>query len=214
MIEKVNILIVDDHKMFLEGIQSILQKSPIIKNIHVATNGEEALKTLKHTNFDIVISDIDMPSMDGIELTQKITHIHNNIKIIIVSSHANGETITKAIKKGANGYLLKNTGKTELFKAIETVISGQNYFSNNIKEIISNSIFNPIKTKKQSVKLSSRENEVLLLISQEKNTQEIANELFISFNTVETHRKNLIRKIGTKNMVGLVKYAIQQGLVN
>ncbi|WP_308302191.1 response regulator transcription factor [Psychroflexus sp. MES1-P1E] len=136
-----------------------------------------------------------------------------NIKIIAVSSHYNSEIITRAIKAGINGYLLKNTGKVELITAITSVFSDTNYFSEEVKQIINNSLFNAKDTTVSAVKLSEREMEILILISQEENTQEIAEALFISVNTVETHRKNLMRKIGTKNMIGLVKYAIQQDII-
>lgn len=101
----------------------------------------------------------------------------------------------------------------QLLKAIEKVYEGEKYFSEEVKNIVNDSLYNPIKTEEQLVKLSRREEEVLRLISEEKNTKEIAEELFIAFNTVEVHRKNLMRKIGTKNMVGLVKYALQQGII-
>lgn len=209
----VRLLVVDDHKMFLEGMHSILRDVPFIESIEIAHNGEQALKLIKSTDPNVIITDIDMPNIDGIELTQIIKSNRPSIKIIAVSSHYKSSVIASAIRVGINGYIIKNTGKTELIKAITSVNEGTNYFSVEVRQIMSDSIFNSINVESTAVKLSERETEILILISQEKNTQEIANALYISVNTVETHRKNLMRKIGTKNMIGLVKYAIQQGLV-
>ena len=213
MEKKIKLFIIDDHKMFLEGIQSILNEAPFIEVIATAKNGKEALKILNNFKLDVLITDINMPELNGIELTEIIKKQYAKTKVIAVSSHAESKIISKAIKAGVNGYILKNTGKTELLKAIAQVYKGKNYYSEEVKEIMDDSLFNPKKVEKQLVKLSNREQEILKLISEEKKTQEIATELFISPNTVEVHRKNLMRKIGTKNMVGLVKYAIQQGII-
>lgn len=211
---KIKVLLVDDHAMFLDGVQSILKELNIVAIAGIAKKGSDALKLIGINQPDIVITDIEMPEMTGINLTKKIKKLDKEIKVIVVSSHANSKTITDAINAGANSYIFKNTGKKELFKTIELVFKGENYFPLEVKETLSNSLFDPKKKKEEAVKLSKRETEVLTLISKEKSTQEISEALFISINTVETHRKNLMRKIGTKNMVGLVKYAIQQGIVS
>lgn len=209
---KIKLLIVDDHKMLLDGIKSILEDVPFIEIIAVAKDGTEALGLLKTITPDIMITDIDMPNIDGIELTKRVKVAFSIIKIIALTSHYKSAVIASTIKAGVNGYLLKNTDKIEFVEAIETVYNGENYFSKDVKKIISDSIFNAKEAKENNVKLRDREKEVLRLISKEKSTKEIAELLFISVNTVETHRKNLMRKIGTKNMVGLVKYAIQQDI--
>jgi DNA-binding NarL/FixJ family response regulator len=213
-LKKINIFIVDDHNMFLEGITAILSYVENIAIIGTAHNGEEALKLIPNAIPDVLITDIDMPIIDGIELTKQIKLKYPNIKIIVVSSHYNSSIISNALKAGINGYILKNTGKKELCIAIEIVYKGDNYFNNEIKQIISNSIFNNNETKNNAIHLSDREKEILILISNEKSSQEIAEILNLSINTIETHRKNLMRKICTKNMIGLVKYAIQQGLID
>ena len=177
-------------------------------------NGLEAIKLTNSFLPDVIITDLTMPELDGIELTKKIKDSYENIKVLVVSSHIEGEMISKAIKAGINGYIFKNTGKTELLKAIKKIAEGENYYTEEVKESLQNSLFNPAKARKQVANISTREKEILQLIAEELNTQEIAEKLFISPNTVEVHRKNLMRKIGTKNMIGLVKYAIQQGIVN
>ena len=149
---------------------------------------------------------------DKRNLCKKLKNINEELKVIAISNFDEVSFVKRMLNNGANGYLLKNTDKTEFVEAIETVYNGENYFSKDVKKIISDSIFNAKEAKENNVKLRDREKEVLRLISKEKSTKEIAELLFISVNTVETHRKNLMRKIGTKNMVGLVKYAIQQDI--
>jgi DNA-binding NarL/FixJ family response regulator len=211
--KRIKLFIVDDHKMFLEGVSSILKTIENITVLATAKNGEEALKILPNFIPDVLITDIDMPIIDGIELTKQVKSEYPDIKIIAVSSHYKSTIIVNAIQAGINGYIFKNTGRVELHKAIESVFKGNNYFNEEVKEIISDSIFNLKETKASTVNLSEREKEVLIHISNEKNSQEIAVLLSLSIYTVETHRKNLMRKIGTKNMIGLVKYAIQQDII-
>lgn len=211
---QIELVIVDDHLMFLDGIQSILSTYEHIVISGIAKNGKEAIKLIKQQRPSIVITDIEMPEINGIELTKHVKKVNENIGVIVVSSHSNSKMISDAIKAGASSYIFKNTGKKELIETIERVYAGESYFPDEVKQTLNNSLFNPKKAKQEAVKLSKREAEVLTLISKEKSTQEISEALFISVNTVETHRKNLMRKIGTKNMVGLVKYAIQQGIVN
>jgi DNA-binding NarL/FixJ family response regulator len=211
--KRIKLFIVDDHKMFLEGVSSILKTIENITVLATAKNGEEALKILPNFIPDVLITDIDMPIIDGIELTKQVKSEYPDIKIIAVSSDYKSTIIVNAIQAGINGYIFKNTGRVELHKAIESVFKGNNYFNEEVKEIISDSIFNLKETKASTVNLSEREKEVLIHISNEKNSQEIAVLLSLSIYTVETHRKNLMRKIGTKNMIGLVKYAIQQDII-
>ena len=213
MKKKIKLFLVDDHKMFLQGIFSILNETPHFNIVGVANNGEEALTKIKPLNPDIVITDIEMPKMDGLQLTNEIKQLNLDIKVIITSSHGKISMIEKAKNEDVEGYLLKNTGKIELLNAIHTVFEGGKYFSEEVLKIHNESLFSSKKVAENKVTLSPREIDVLKCISQEKNTQEIAETLHISINTVDTHRKNLMRKIGAKNMVGLVKYAIQQGLV-
>lgn len=209
----IRLLIVDDHKMFLEGIRALLNDISYIKIQAVASHSEQALKLLENLQIDVLITDIEMPDIDGIELTEMVKTKHPNVKILAVSSHTKSSIISRAIDAGVHGYVLKNTGPLELLKALNKLYKGENYFGNDVRTIINESIFNQKKLDKDFVKLSNREEEILILISQEKKTQEIAETLFISPNTVEVHRRNLMRKIGTNNMVGLVKYAIKHGFI-
>lgn len=204
---------VDDHKMFLEGIFYLLADEAGLEVVGSAHQGAEALPRIKALRPDIVISDIEMPEMDGIQLAKAVKQLGLEAKVIMVSSHSDTLMIEKVKKAEIDGYLLKNTGRIELLTAIREVYKGGKYFSEEIVRIHNEGLFSQTKKKQQKVNLSPREVEVLGCISQELSTQEISERLHISVNTVDTHRKNLMRKIGAKNMVGLVKYAIQQGLI-
>ncbi|KAF2339729.1 response regulator transcription factor [Flavobacterium nitrogenifigens] len=211
---KIKLLIADDHTMFLQGIISLLEQEQNITIVGKAINGIEALKIVKNTDVDFIILDITMPEMDGIQLSKILKKNHPNIKILIVSTHSNVMIISRLIRIGVNGYLLKNAEKEDLLKAINTIASGENYFAEELQE---KHFINSTKIEKQIsnlTELSSREKEILILIAQEYNTAEIAEKTFISLNTVNTHRRNLLSKLNAKNTAGLVKYAVENGLVD
>lgn len=212
--KKINLLIADDHTMFLEGIVSLLGQESDINIIGKAYNGIEALDIIKTTSVDLVILDISMPEMDGIELTKILKKKYPEIKILVVSTHSNVNIISRLIRIGVNGYLLKNAEKSELLEAIHSIMEGNNYFS---EETEDKYICKQLRIEKQVLnltELSSREKEILVLIANEYNTAEIAEKTFISLNTVNTHRRNLLSKLNAKNTAGLVKYAVENGLVD
>lgn len=210
----VNLLIADDHTMFLQGITALLEQEPNITVIDKAINGIEALEIVKKGVVNFVILDISMPEMDGIELSKILKKQYPNVKILIVSTHSNVMVVSRLIRIGVNGYLLKNAEKEELLKAINTIASGENYFAEELEE---KHLSNSSRIEKQVsnlTELSSREKEILVLIAHEYNTAEIAEKTFISLNTVNTHRRNLLSKLNAKNTAGLVKYAVENGLVD
>lgn len=211
---KINLLIVDDHTMFLEGIISLLERESNITIIDKAINGIDALKIIQKATIDFIILDISMPEMDGIELSKILKKQYPHIKILILSTHSNVMILSRLIRIGVNGYLLKNAEKEELLKAINIIASGENYFTEELEE---KHFSNNTRIEKQIsnlTELSSREKEILVLIAQEYNTAEIAEKTFISLNTVNTHRRNLLSKLNAKNTAGLVKYAVENGLVD
>lgn len=211
---QINLLIADDHTMFLQGLISLLEQEPNITVIDKAVNGIEALEIIKKGVVDFIILDISMPEMDGIELSKILKKQHPDVKILIVSTHSNVMIVSRLIRIGVNGYLLKNAAKEELLKAINTIASGENYFAEELEE---KHLSNSSKIEKQVsnlTELSSREKEILVLIAHEYNTAEIAEKTFISLNTVNTHRRNLLSKLNAKNTAGLVKYAVENGLVD
>ncbi|MBL6449383.1 response regulator transcription factor [Fulvivirga sp. 29W222] len=210
--EKINILIVDDHHMFLEGLAALLAN---IQDVHLTgtlKNGKEALEFLESNTVDVVIMDISMPGMDGIELNKLIKDSYPHIKTMVLSTHSDPKTINKLIQDDVNGYLLKNADKSELLEAVYSLAKGQNYFSEEVKEKYTNSMFARQSKSNEEPPLSRREIEILKLIVAQNTTQEIAEKLFISQHTVNSHRKNLLSKLGLKNTAGLVKYALEEGI--
>ncbi|MGS2763015.1 response regulator transcription factor [Sinomicrobium sp. M5D2P9] len=208
--KKINIIIADDHLMFLEGINTILQDMPEIGEVHLATEGKQVIRLLNQFDIDLIISDISMPKMDGLELLTEIKKKHSDVKVIMLSMLDNHRTVHKVIQKGANGFVPKFTSKGELQKAVRTVIDGEQYFSELIKQRYMESVFE--RKKYKSIELSPREKEVLHLLGEELTSKEISEKLFISVNTVETHRKNILLKTGSKTTTGAVRYAIESGL--
>ena len=209
----IRIIIADDHQIFLEGLIALFNAIKNIDIIGTATNGVEAIDLLCKNKVDIAIIDIDMPEMDGVELNRAIKNEYPKVKTLILSTHSFPDKIAHFAKNGANGYLLKNAEKSELLTAIISIMAGENYFSEEVKKKYMNSIFTP-NNKDDTYQLSQREEEILKLIAKEYTAQEIAEELFISQHTVNTHRKNLLAKLNAKNIAGLVKYALQNGLLD
>lgn len=210
----IKLLLVDDHLMFLEGLKSLLVTEDNIEIVAVASSAEMALEILQTQAVDILISDISMPKIDGFELVGILKKKHPTVSTLMLSMHSEPAIITKLIQQDVNGYLLKNAEKGELLKAIRLIASGQNYFSEQVKTIYTESSFNRNKKDTAVVELSRREKEVLKLIVDECTAKEIADKLVISQHTVESHRKNIISKLGVKNVAGVVKYAIENGLVS
>ncbi|EPR74464.1 Transcriptional regulator [Winogradskyella psychrotolerans RS-3] len=196
--------------MFLEGINTILSDMQEIGDVHLATEGKQVLRLLNQFEIDLIISDISMPKMDGIELLTELKKKHSSVKIIMLSMLDNHRTVHKVIQKGADGFVPKFTSKEELQKAVRTVLNDEQYFSEIIKQRYLESVFE--RKKYKNIELSPREKEVLNLLGDELTSKEISEKLFISVNTVETHRKNILLKTGSKTTTGAVKYAIESGL--
>jgi DNA-binding NarL/FixJ family response regulator len=212
----IRIIIADDHQMFIDGLKSLLKPQKNFCVVGEAANGQQLLDLLQTTTTDIILMDVNMQVMDGIEATKQVKLNYPQIKILMLTMFSTRDYIEKVLRAGAHGYILKNTGKEELTQAIQTVMQGESYFS---KEVTAR-IMEGLQKKKAAendpmmVELTEREKDVLKLIVQECTTQEIADKLFISFHTVETHRKNLISKLNVKNIAGLVKFAILNGLAD
>lgn len=213
------ILIVDDHEVVRDGLKNILTSMDNISIAGEAGNGEDAVKMYSSLKPDLVIMDISMPGMNGIEATRVIKEKDPDARILILTMHDNQEYLNQIIRSGAKGFILKNTDKEELLDAVKTVAGGENFFSKDISKLI---IDNYIRTAKETEKtdaykevpLTKREIEILKLIASGYSNQEIANILYISYNTVDTHRKNIMHKLSIKNTAGLVRYAIEKGLIS
>jgi DNA-binding NarL/FixJ family response regulator len=204
------ILLVDDHKIIRDVLGRFIRQN-ITEDLEEANNGIEAINMIKKEKYDLVISDINMPKMDGIDLMKEIQNYNPELKVIALSMMDDSVSIKKMLKAGAVGYVLKEGNTAELTKAVEAVMSGNTYFSAVVQEKIIQSVIDGRKDHK-SAQLSNRELEILKLIFEEKSNQEIADVLFISLRTVETHKHNIMEKTGSKNMASLVKFAIREKL--
>ena len=213
---RIKVLIADDHKIFRDGIISILEREKDIEVTDEASNGQEVMDKISKKTVDVLVLDIDMGKPDGIEITETIKREYPDVKILILSMMGLREYIIHALEAGATGFLLKNAGKDEVLTAIRSVAKGDSYFSRDVSSILIEHISKPrpLRHKIADIPLSAREIEVLKLIAQEYSNPEIAKELYISIRTVDTHRRNLLEKLGAKNTAGLVKYAIQKGLAD
>tara|TARA_R110000868_G_C10732548_1_gene751736 strand:+ start:32 stop:685 length:654 start_codon:yes stop_codon:yes gene_type:complete len=215
--EQMNILIADDHKMFREGLAELLNKEHNMEVVGDVGSGKEIRELIGQQKVDIILMDIDMGETSGIEMTEEIKREHPDIKVLALSMHGDKSYIIKMLEAGANGYILKNAGKEEMINAIHTAANGNTYFSSQVSAKLLDHISNPLPAKKKKTEdtpLTDREIEVLVLISEEYSNPEIAEKLFISVRTVDTHRRNLLDKLGVKNTAGLVKYAIQKGFLD
>jgi DNA-binding NarL/FixJ family response regulator len=211
--EKLNILIVDDHKLFREGLKLLLTSLEEIGEVQEASDGEVFLNMIKTYTPDLVLMDIEMPRINGIEATIRALELNPDLKIMALSMYGDEEYFQKMIDAGVCGFLLKNSDFSEVKKAILTASQGNNYFT---KEILYR-LVNRIKTKSTqtdiAVALSDREIEVLQLICKGLSNQEIADKLFISKRTVDHHRASLLTKTDTKNAASLVIYAIKHKMI-
>lgn len=207
-----NIILADDHVMFLDGLHAILSELPEVNKIHLATDGQQVLQHLRQFDeIDLIISDINMPKLDGLALLTEVKKTRPEVKFFILSMLDDYRTINKVIKKEADGYLLKFADKDELKTAVQNVLAGEQHYGQTIKDRYMESVFE--RKKHEHVELSGREKEILVLLSEEFTSKEIAEKLFISVNTVETHRKNILLKTGAKTTTGAVKFALQNGIL-
>ena len=208
--KQLNIIIADDHSIFLEGITALISSSTI-KVVGNFKNGQEVLDFLKTQKVDLVISDINMPVMDGITLAKKAKKLYPDTKVMMLSMYEEKYIMNKALKAGADGYMSKNAGKKEILNAIERCMSGEKVTLSSSNKFTQKSIKNTEISIKKII-LTDREREILKLITEERNNTDIALALDISKRTVETHKKNMILKLGVTNTVGLIKIAIKNKL--
>jgi DNA-binding NarL/FixJ family response regulator len=212
----IRVVIADDHAIFREGLKVLLRSQPELTMIGEAGNGEELLAVVDSLNPDIVLTDIKMPKMDGISACKLICEKYAATKVIAISMFNDDNTIMGMLEAGATGYLLKNAEHHEMFGAIRTVYEGQSYYSPATTQCLARMIkerkFNPYR-QRSSVEFTQRELEVIRLICDQFMNKEIADELKVSIRTVESYRNSILEKIGAKNSVGIVLYAIKHKLV-
>lgn len=213
----INLAIADDHKIFRNGLKATLEDYPDFNLLIEASNGKELIGLLADHEPDVILMDIKMPEMDGMQTTAHINQHFKNIKILALSMHNEDKYIVDMMKAGASGYLLKNAEPEEIIEAIQTVHNKGFYFNERLSVTLIKQLVGPghaDNAGQQSVELNEREIEVLKLVCQECSNQEIADKIFLSVRTVEGYRARLFEKTRSKNLVGLVIFAIKRGIIS
>jgi two-component system nitrate/nitrite response regulator NarL len=207
---KYNILLADDHQLFLDGISKLLQSSGLVNELWISGNGREVLQILNHRKPDLVLMDIDMPVMNGVECLMELRKRYPDQKVLMLSMHAEPAFVREVIGIGANGYLLKTASADEFVLAVKKVAEGGQFYSG---ELMINMHQEKSSTQETTETISEREREIVILIAEGFSSKEIAEKLFISPRTVETHRKNIMAKMGFQGVADLVRYAFKSGLI-
>ena len=208
---KIKLLIADDHAILRDGIVSLLKQEPSFMVVATAANGHEVMDILENNEVDVCLLDINMPGLDGMEAAKQIREKKPAIKIIMLTTYNDKEIISELIHIGVAGYLLKNSDKQELVEAVNKVMKGRHYFSEEVENIILQGLTE--KKTSELVPLTDREVQIVELLAKEYTNDKIAKELSISYRTVESHRKNIMQKTKSHNLAGLLKYAYSRGLV-
>jgi len=212
--QKIKIVITDDHKIVRDGIKALLIGNIKIEVVGEAASGKQLMDLLHSISPDIIVLDIGMPDLSGIDLMPGIISSHPQVKILILSANCSEDTITSAIKAGAHGFLHKDSSQEEFIAAIIALSEGEGYFSENISKLIYKSYIKKIKEQNHEPKsLSERELEIIRLFSDGLSFKEIGEKLFISPRTVESHKNNILEKLELRNTIELVRYAFKSGII-
>ncbi len=206
------LLLADDQSIILDGLEALLQHEADVQIVGRASNGLEAMERAKELRPDVVLMDISMPKMDGIEVTRELMKCCKSTRVLMLTMYGNKEFVHEVLEAGASGFLLKNVGKEELRTALRAVAAGERYIAAEVQRMLDGT--DRFKDRGRAdgyVSLTKREKEVVMLICRECTTQEIATTLFLSTQTIDTHRKNILHKLDLRNTAGLVKYAMERG---
>jgi DNA-binding NarL/FixJ family response regulator len=211
----IRILIADDHKIFREGLRTLLRSRDDIEVIGEADNGRTVVSLASQLEPDIVIMDVAMPDLNGIEATRQITTTRADVKVLALSMHSDSRFVTRMLQAGANGYLLKDCAFEELTLAIDTIVTEGVYLSPGVTGVVVRDYMQHLSTDESSrTLLSSREREVLQLVAEGLTTRDIATKLHISVKTVESHRRQIMDKLEIRSVAELTKYAVREGLTS
>jgi len=214
---KIRVLVADDHAIIREGLRVMLGNQPDMEVIGTASNGNETIQFVDQDEPDVVVIDISMPELNGIETIFRMLPDHPNIKIIVLSIHETKPYVYRTLKAGARGYLIKETAGLEVVDAVRAVQRGERYLSQRIADLLTDISFRQLETSMEVSPLdalSPREREILQLVAEGRTSQEIGERLSISSKTVDTYRSRLMHKIGVSDMASLVKFAIQHGVIS
>lgn len=211
---KTRLAIVDDHAVVIDGLRTMLAAFPQLEVTFTTQSGTALLDYLQTASPDVILMDIQMPEINGVDLCKQVTKLHSQVRVIAFSSFDDSAYVKQIFRSGAKGYLLKNSDKHTIVKAIEAVMQGEEYMDDAIKKILLQESLTGQRRSIFEVPLTKREKEILKLIAEGLSSQEIADKLFISLRTVETHRLNINQKLDVKNTAGLVKEALKRGLID
>jgi DNA-binding NarL/FixJ family response regulator len=209
------ILIADDHQLFRRGLKSLIRKFDFVSKVREAENGREVIETLRTEMYDVIFMDISMPLMNGTDATKIVKRDFPAVKVIALSMYEDQKHVIEMMESGASGYILKNTNEGEIKTALLKIAGGELYFTRQLSEALINSLIHKHNLRKNEFfgLISCREKEILDLICQEYTTKQIAESLFLSEKTVEWHRLNLLQKTNSKNIVGVVLFALKHDII-
>jgi DNA-binding NarL/FixJ family response regulator len=210
----IRVLLVDDHPVVRKGVASCLARHQRLQIVAEASDGVEAVRLAKELCPDIVVTDIDMPNMNGLAVAETLHRELPQAKVLVLSMYSNSEYVLRIIRSGARGYVLKEASPDELLKAIDTIDAGEAFFSSDVARVALNQMVHGSSEAGDSDQLTQRENEVLVQIAEGGSNKEIANKLGVSVRTVETHRERIMRKLNIHSVAGLTKHAISKGLIS
>ena len=214
MSTKMSVFLADDHAVVRDGLRYLLEAQPDIRVVGSAADGRDAVRQVKQLRPDVVIMDIAMPQLNGLEAAEQIRKASPSTQVIILSMYATTEHIYRALQAGARGYLLKESAGIEIVKAVREVYTGRRYLSDKVEETMTKDYLLAHKTLSPLESLSPREREILQLIVEGKSSTEIAKIVYLSAKTVETYRSRMMQKLGVQDLQGLIKFAIQYGLAS
>lgn len=212
--KKIEVAIIDDHEVVIDGLVAMLSTSDLLEITYTTQSGRELLGHLQTASPDVLLMDIQMPEISGIELCRQVLQQQPKVNIIAFSSFDDSSYVKNVMRKGARGYLLKNSDKQTIIRAIERVAGGEDFLDDKIKNILLQETITGQRRSIYEIPLTKREKELVTLIAEGHSSQEIADKLYISLRTVETHRLNINQKMGVKNTAGLLKEAIKRGLID
>ena len=214
---KIRVLVADDHAIIREGLRVMLGNQPDMEVVGIAANGREAIQLVDKHEPDIAVIDLSMPELNGVEAIQQMMPRHPHLQVVVLSIHETKPYVYRALKAGAKGYLVKETAGLEVVDAVRAVYGGERYLSQSITDLLTTETFQKLESLIEVSPLevlSPREREILQLVAEGKTSQEIAERLSISPKTVDTYRSRLMHKIGVDDMAGVVKFAIQHGVIS
>lgn len=210
------VMLVDDHEIMREGMSALLRKHSEFEVVGQASDGRQALEMVLEAKPDIVIMDVGMPNLNGIEATRRMLAQLPSLKVMALSTHSDGTVVTKMIKAGASGYMLKESAFEELVEGLNTILEGKTFLCKKVSKVVFSEyismVLNPQNTNGDG--LSSREREVLQMVAEGRTSKEIAEALQLSTKTVDSHREHIMEKLGIRNVAGLTRYAIREGLTS